>query len=104
MRKLRNISNRYTKADANQLLTSWDVHVITTLSLKKHCVSMVYHRTEVSSCDRVGLKILMLPHVWEQLGLWQFMATTGKQYDLQIDSYIDERRDPESLPTLQRVC
>ncbi len=28
-------------------------------------------------------------------GLWQFMATTGKQYDLQIDSYIDERRDPE---------
>ena len=23
------------------------------------------------------------------------MATTGKQYDLQIDSYIDERRDPE---------
>ncbi len=28
-------------------------------------------------------------------GLWQFMATTGKQYNLQIDSYIDERRDPE---------
>ena len=28
-------------------------------------------------------------------GLWQFMASTGKQYDLQIDSYIDERRDPE---------
>ncbi len=28
-------------------------------------------------------------------GLWQFMATTAKQYDLQIDSYIDERRDPE---------
>ena len=28
-------------------------------------------------------------------GLWQFMATTGKQYNLQIDNYIDERRDPE---------
>lgn len=28
-------------------------------------------------------------------GLWQFMAKTGKQYDLQIDSYIDERCDPE---------
>ena len=28
-------------------------------------------------------------------GLWQFMTTTGKQYDLQIDNYIDERRDPE---------
>lgn len=28
-------------------------------------------------------------------GLWQFMTTTGKQYNLQIDNYIDERRDPE---------
>lgn len=28
-------------------------------------------------------------------GLWQFMTTTGKQYNLQIDNYIDERCDPE---------
>ncbi|WP_430825281.1 transglycosylase SLT domain-containing protein [Carboxylicivirga sp. N1Y90] len=27
-------------------------------------------------------------------GLWQFMYYTGKQYGLNIDSYIDERRDP----------
>ncbi|OCB75441.1 LysM peptidoglycan-binding domain-containing protein [Flavobacterium crassostreae] len=27
-------------------------------------------------------------------GLWQFMYQTGKQYDLHIDSYIDERSDP----------
>lgn len=27
-------------------------------------------------------------------GLWQFMYHTGKQYNLQIDSYIDERSDP----------
>tara|TARA_R110000868_G_scaffold124822_3_gene329744 strand:+ start:2467 stop:4530 length:2064 start_codon:yes stop_codon:yes gene_type:complete len=27
-------------------------------------------------------------------GLWQFMYQTGKQYDLKIDSYIDERSDP----------
>lgn len=27
-------------------------------------------------------------------GLWQFMYTTAKEYDLQINSYIDERRDP----------
>ncbi len=27
-------------------------------------------------------------------GQWQFMYNTGKQYKLQIDSYIDERRDP----------
>nr|WP_036930401.1 LysM peptidoglycan-binding domain-containing protein [Prevotella sp. 10(H)] len=27
-------------------------------------------------------------------GLWQFMAPTGKMYDLEINSLVDERRDP----------
>lgn len=27
-------------------------------------------------------------------GLWQFMYQTGKQYDLDINSYVDERSDP----------
>lgn len=27
-------------------------------------------------------------------GLWQFMFNTGKMYDLTVNSYIDERRDP----------
>ena len=27
-------------------------------------------------------------------GLWQFMYHTGKQYNLTIDSYVDERSDP----------
>ncbi len=27
-------------------------------------------------------------------GLWQFMYNTGKMYGLQVDTYIDERRDP----------
>jgi membrane-bound lytic murein transglycosylase D len=29
------------------------------------------------------------------VGLWQFMKTTGKLYDLKSNFYIDERRDPE---------
>ncbi|SMF28523.1 LysM peptidoglycan-binding domain-containing protein [Pseudobacteriovorax antillogorgiicola] len=28
------------------------------------------------------------------LGLWQFIAGTGKRYGLRIDRYVDERRDP----------
>lgn len=32
-------------------------------------------------------------------GLWQFMYNTGKQYNLNIDSYIDERSDP-----LKSIC
>lgn len=28
-------------------------------------------------------------------GLWQFMYTTGRMYDLQVSSYVDERSDPE---------
>ena len=27
-------------------------------------------------------------------GLWQFMYQTGKQYNLNIDSYVDDRSDP----------
>ncbi len=29
------------------------------------------------------------------VGLWQFLFHTSKMFDLRIDSYIDERRDPE---------
>lgn len=29
------------------------------------------------------------------VGLWQFMSATGRQYNLAIDSYLDERRDLE---------
>lgn len=29
------------------------------------------------------------------VGLWQFIASTGKMYDLRVDWWIDERRDPE---------
>jgi len=29
------------------------------------------------------------------VGLWQFMAATGKGYDLRIDWWVDERRNPE---------
>lgn len=28
------------------------------------------------------------------VGLWQFMQPTGEQYDLQVNKYVDERRDP----------
>ncbi len=31
---------------------------------------------------------------WGASGLWQIMFTNGKLYNLQIDSYVDERRDP----------
>lgn len=27
-------------------------------------------------------------------GLWQFMYSTGRRYNLQVDSYVDQRRDP----------
>lgn len=29
------------------------------------------------------------------VGLWQFMAPTAREYGLRVDSYVDERRDPE---------
>lgn len=57
--------------------------------------------------DRAGLPIelRMLPVIESALspsavssagaaGLWQFMYTTGKTYGLEINSFIDQRRDP----------
>lgn len=29
------------------------------------------------------------------VGLWQFMQSTGEMYDLQVNMWVDERRDPE---------
>ena len=54
--------------------------------------------------QNLPLRLAYLPHVESSfnikavskagaVGLWQFMATTGKRY-LDIDRYIDERRDP----------
>ena len=35
-------------------------------------------------------------------GLWQFMYLTGKEYGLQVNSYIDDRQDP--LKSTQAAC
>lgn len=35
-------------------------------------------------------------------GLWQFMYLTGKQYDLNVSSYIDERQDP--IKSTEAAC
>ncbi|MFL9845854.1 LysM peptidoglycan-binding domain-containing protein [Flavobacterium rhizosphaerae] len=35
-------------------------------------------------------------------GLWQFMYPTGKQYNLDVDSYVDERSDP--LKATEAAC
>ncbi len=29
------------------------------------------------------------------VGMWQFMASTGRRYDLSVNAWVDERRDPE---------
>lgn len=29
------------------------------------------------------------------MGMWQFMSSTGKLYDLKVNFYVDERKDPE---------
>ena len=35
-------------------------------------------------------------------GLWQFMYPTGKQYNLEVNSYVDERHDP--LKATEAAC
>ena len=35
-------------------------------------------------------------------GIWQFMYQTGKQFNLQVSSYVDERQDP--VKSVQAAC
>ena len=35
-------------------------------------------------------------------GLWQFMYLTGKQYNLEVNSYVDDRQDP--LKSTESAC
>ncbi|MDX2282711.1 MAG: LysM peptidoglycan-binding domain-containing protein [Bacteroidia bacterium] len=70
-------------------------------------LSTVYFPIFEEHFDRMGLpmelKYLAIvesalnPHAVSRVGatgLWQFMLATGREYDLSVDSYIDERRDP----------
>ena len=34
------------------------------------------------------------------VGLWQFMAATGRRYGLKVDKYVDERLDPHNQQLL----
>jgi membrane-bound lytic murein transglycosylase D len=36
-------------------------------------------------------------------GLWQFMYATGKAYDLRVNSFVDERMDPEKATEARRL-
>ncbi|MCB9206602.1 MAG: LysM peptidoglycan-binding domain-containing protein [Ignavibacteriales bacterium] len=63
-------------------------------------MARIFHEEEVPtqliflSLMESGLK----PHAksWARaVGLWQFMKGTGRMYDLKVDFYVDERKDPE---------
>ncbi|MBR5594283.1 MAG: transglycosylase SLT domain-containing protein [Bacteroidaceae bacterium] len=75
-------------------------------------ISELYFPLIEDEIDRIGvpneLKYLpviesaMNPKATSRMGakgLWQFMFTTGKLYDLKVNNYIDERMDPKKSTT-----
>lgn len=63
---------------------------------------MMYEKLEAAGLPRDLVYLSMIEsgyatHAYSSaaaVGLWQFIAPTGKQYDLRIDWWVDERRDP----------
>lgn len=53
------------------------------MPLELKYLAVVESALNPTACSRTGAR-----------GLWQFMYTTGKLYNLQVTSYIDERNDP----------
>lgn len=77
------------------------------LSSKVLGLSRVYFPIFEEALDRAGmpleLKYLSVvesalnPHAVSRVGatgLWQFMLSTGRMYDLQVNTFVDERKDP----------
>lgn len=77
------------------------------LTAKVLGLSRVYFPIFEEALDRHGmpleLKYLSVvesalnPHAVSRVGatgLWQFMLSTGRMYDLQVNSFVDERKDP----------
>jgi len=54
-------------------------------------LAIVESALKANATSRVGAK-----------GLWQFMYGTGKEYDLKVSSYVDERSDP--IKATQAAC
>jgi len=63
---------------------------------------MMYEKLEAAGLPRDLVYLSMIEsgyatHAYSSaaaVGLWQFIAPTGKQYNLRIDWWVDERRDP----------
>jgi membrane-bound lytic murein transglycosylase D len=53
------------------------------MPLELKYLAVVESALNPTACSRTGAR-----------GLWQFMYTTGKLYNLQVNSYVDERNDP----------
>jgi membrane-bound lytic murein transglycosylase D len=53
------------------------------MPLELKYLAVVESALNPTACSRTGAR-----------GLWQFMYTTGKLYNLQVNSYVDDRNDP----------
>ncbi len=96
---------RYTKAVQKKVytLTARNKSFVRKMLTKQQLYSPVFEEALLQHGLPVELKYL--PVVESALnpravsparaaGLWQFMPSVGRSYDLQVDAYVDERMDP----------
>ncbi len=77
-------------------------HFVKWLARSKKYNEMMKHEFEQAGLPTDLVYLAMIESGYNPLarstakaiGLWQFMKPTGKQYNLQVNKYVDERRDP----------
>ncbi|WP_179862177.1 LysM peptidoglycan-binding domain-containing protein [Longibacter salinarum] len=96
MNRLVKQSLDYLKSDPSKHVDSWLQREQTYGPMIDHILAQegVPHELRYLAMIESGLN--PRARSWAgAVGMWQFMRGTGRMYDLKVDGWIDERRDPE---------
>lgn len=95
--------NRLVQQSIEYLQRNPDKHVLGWLKREQTYAPMIDHILDEEGAPRELRYLAMIEsglnpqaRSWAgAVGMWQFMAATGRMYGLGVDGFVDERRDPE---------
>lgn len=89
-------SMRFLTEERPEVLETWEKRAETYFPMVEHILVEEEVPTELKYLALVESGLNPRARSWAgAVGMWQFIASTGRKSGLRIDQWIDERRDPE---------